>query len=740
MHRMCTEYLDPGEFGLIDWPDVTLKRATVSNILKSIILLFILLVTTRVVIRKFQPISLLLPSSFFSSAVYASDNTLLRLSLSSDQKYRLFTPINQIPVSVKNLTLQKEDKYFYYHFGVNPISIIKGAISTFLHGQVIGGSTITMQLARLRYDLKTRTVLGKCKQMLAAFFIELVSSKDEILEAYLNLAPYGRNIEGVGAASLLYYKTDVANLLPPQMQKLVQLPQSPSRRGKQVFPQIPELPFLAPHYVEKILKSHPGEDRIRTTLDLNLQRQTEHQLSAFVERMHSQGVKNGMVLITDAQTMAVQAYVGSANFFDPKIAGQVDGITAKRSPGSSLKPFIYALAATKGFIHAKSILIDTAMSKSAYNPENFEKNFIGPISATDALIHSRNIPAISLLNRLTPEYFRSFLLDASISKVRDVDFYGLSMALGGIEVSMEELSSLYGILARLGLPPHTSTKTAKPSAYISRDAAFLILKMLSENPRPESMHKSLQPPSIPIPWKTGTSFGFRDAWATAIYGDQIISVWFGNFDGSSNPVFVGRNLAGEFLFTLVDSLPLPHSARSWYLQTNNVKPVSVCPISGEIPTANCLHHVTSLFIPGTSSIKQCSVHRANAELWNSDVTKLFKDAGLPRANSSIGVKTKQSSIPLISSPQSSLTYIVAAASNTTTEGDDTIPFSVTLDGAAKKAYWFVNDEPVAVVRAGETYFWPANQHAGTFTVRVVDDLGQANSVVMVVESAPSRAR
>ena len=751
--------------------------------IRRIVVLAAILWGGYVAVSLLNPAIILNPLGY-SRALYSRDNKLLRLTLSPDEKYRLFLPLADISYSVVQATLEKEDKYFFSHYGVNPISLVRGALRTVLTGRAVGGSTITMQVARLRFDLRTRSILGKFQQICAALLLELSFSKKEILETYLNLAPYGGNIEGVGAASLIYFNQPASSVSMPQASLLVSIPKNPSVRGKvfngdmpardlarnlvsadakrllntlapnaegssaTILPKKP-LPFFAPHFVNRVLSQSPPTGRVRTTLDLSLQQSLESFLSGFIDRNKSKGVRNGSILLVDYTSMEVKGYVGSADFFDVTTAGQVNGLTAKRSPGSSLKPFIYALAADKGYIHSQSVLFDTAVSKSNYNPENFEKNFIGPISATQALIHSRNIPAITLLNQIGPQFFRDFLIRGGISKVREPSFYGLSLALGGVEVSAEELARLYAMLASGGIlkpleffvdenpdrdrSANESTNTDESEPHLlSSDAAMLLLRMLSENPRPESLTKDITTPTTPIPWKTGTSFGFRDAWATAIVGKYVLVVWLGNFDGSGNPIFVGRSLAGQLLFSVIDGLHHEIDSQPlWYTRSTSLKHVEVCATSGMLPETFCPHRSSALYIPGVSPIQKCNVHRQVldhgklrvTEVWNSDILKLFSDAGMPRKmdENDNGSKT---AAPLITSPQGSLTYILSST-------QETVPLRAVTDGQSHSHIWFINDEPVAMLPSGETYFWTAKE--GTFVARVVDELGKSNSVSFAVE-------
>ena len=393
------------------------------------------------------PKPLLVNKSGLSQAVYDREGHLLRLTLSSDEKYRLWVPLAEIPPAMIEATLLQEDAWFRWHPGVNPLSLVRAMFTTYLgRGRRVGGSTIAMQLARLRFGINSRTFTGKIEQILQALWIGRYYTRDEILEAYLNAAPYGGNVEGVGAASIIYFGKQPRYLSVAQALTLAVIPQNPRLRnpasaGGRIAlsrasvrlaesflhthrsAQSPDfssnlavtiaprraLPFGAPHLVNRVLTENQSAPRIVTTLDPGLQGLLERQLRMFTERNGRLGINNGAVILVDYRTMQVKGYVGSADYFSDSINGQVNGLRGRRSPGSALKPFIYALAIDQGLIHPRTMLKDTAIRISAYNPENFDRDFLGPIDATSALVRSRNVPAIEVANMLAPPGLYGFL-------------------------------------------------------------------------------------------------------------------------------------------------------------------------------------------------------------------------------------------------------------------------------------------------------------------------------------------
>ena len=375
----------------------------------------------------------LLDGISFSQVVRDRDGNLLRVTLSSDQKFRIRTRSRDISPEFIDATLQFEDKHFAQHPGINPVALLRSVTSILPRHARTGGSTITMQLARLRFHLQTRTAAGKAGQILRALELERHYSKAEILEAYFNLAPYGRNIEGAGAASEIYFGKQAARLTQPEAIALSVIPQSPTRRALLVDRQnsllnnaqrkwhdrvLPDpdaefsnrlfraqargnTEFLAPHFVQQVLESDKTTREIVTTLDLARQRLIERRVSDYIAAARTRGIENATVLLVDTRTHDVLAQIGSADFWDKGINGQVDGTRSSRSPGSTLKPFVYALAIEQGIIHPLSVLADAPRSFGEYNPENFDRDFLGPLRASDALARSRNVPAVSLAAQLS---------------------------------------------------------------------------------------------------------------------------------------------------------------------------------------------------------------------------------------------------------------------------------------------------------------------------------------------------
>lgn len=402
----------------------------------------------------------------FSRIFLDRRDRVLRITLAPDGAYRIFTPLTAMPPELMEATLLYEDRSFYRHPGVNPLALLRSVAQMALGGRRMGGSTISMQVVRLTRKFSTASIPGKLRQIWQALVLERHYGKDEILEAYLNLAPYGANVEGVGAAARIWFHKEAAELSLPEILALAPVPQHPAARNPlasrgralslararldriwreahpqdagQGLPNVPlrvhalsELPFAAPHAVDSLLAgSELPQGRISTTLDLGLQRLLERQLRRAVEAGRLWGMDNAAALLLDWRSCEILALAGSADYFNAAIQGQVDGTAARRSPGSTLKPFIYALALQEGLIHPETLLSDTPRAFKGYEPENADGGFRGPISARMALLGSRNIPAIALASQLPAPGLYGFLGKAGVHFEHGPEHYGTGPGSG----------------------------------------------------------------------------------------------------------------------------------------------------------------------------------------------------------------------------------------------------------------------------------------------------------------------
>jgi penicillin-binding protein 1C len=731
----------------------------------------------------------LLEGISFSQCVRDRNGKLLRVTLSADQKFRIWTPMREISLGLIDATLRFEDKYYRHHPGVNPVALLRSALNLRPGHAHNGASTITMQLARLRYHLRTRTLGGKLVQIVRALELERHYSKAEILEAYLNLAPYGRNIEGVGAASQIYFGKTAAHLTKPESISLSVIPQSPTRRAllmdrdnrsldlaqsnwydrakidRQFSARLfsprarSERRFLAPHFVHQVLATEKVRDEIVTTLDLPKQQLIERRIVDYVRSNRGRGIQNAAALLVDTRNMEVLAQVGSADFFNAEIQGQVDGTRSPRSPGSTLKPFVYALALEQGLIHPLSILSDAPHSFADYNPENFDREFAGPIRASDALARSRNLPAVELASQLRHPTLYELLRSAGIRLPRSEPLYGLALPLGGAEVTMEDLVRLYAALASNGeLRPLRRTSrdpiAARGRSIMMPEAAFLTLEMLNL-PRPE-FGRAYSDHVAPVFWKTGTSHGFHDAWSIAVFNHYALAVWIGNFDGRGNGTFVGRIAAAPLLFQIIDSLRLgwpepnqPHLSPAGA----NLKRVSFCAVSGDLPGPHCTQQVEGWFIPGISPIKPCDVHqevlvdavsglrvarddgthqlrREVYEFWPTELLSIFRRAGVPRKlpppflpGTIAEFVARNGNAPRIVSPPDGQKILPASAG--------AIPLQAKADADVREIYWFAGKTFIGRAPPHEVISWKAS--AGRYELIALDDHGRSGSSAIMVQ-------
>ncbi len=741
---------------------------------------------------------MILDGKDFSKIVYDRNGNVLRITLSEDEKYRIYTHINSAGLLIKETILLKEDKYFYYHPGVNPISIFRAIYQTYIVKQgKIGGSTITMQLARLIYDLKTKTILGKLKQILSSLYLELYFSKNDILEAYINIVPCGGNVEGFTAGALIYFEKDLIDITLQEALFLSVLPQNPSSyrpksrliQGNLIKAQerlyqlwckdhpdmdnndskisMPlnvqySIPFYAPHYSTSLIEKYKNTRKIYGTIDLQLQNTVKRLTERYIQRKKSLGAKNAAVLLVNADNMQILASLGSGDFFNDEIYGQVNGTKARRSPGSTLKPFVYALAMEQGLIHPMTMLKDAPTSFSEYAPDNYDQDFKGPIKAWKALVTSRNVPAVSLASRIVEPDLYDFLQETGVGDLKDKDHYGLSIVLGSTELTMEEIVALYGILMNDGSYQkivdsfeHKNNNFTQSKKLLSDEVCFIMKSILRENPRPSTIQTpSLKDTDTPVAYKTGTSIGFKDCWSIGLFDNYIIAVWLGNFNGYGNPMFNGRYLATPLMFDIINSVVLENgsygSNDEMTFRPEKIIVTNMCSVSGQIAHPFCSNQVSTLYIPGKSPITKCEICREIYvdtitgyrsfsdksenikkqvyEFWPTDLLTLFRKAGIPRKvpppfdpKENFNLLSTTGISPQIVSPLTDTEYMLD-----NNEMDfNNLPLKAIVDADVREVYWFIDEKYIGKTHPNQTQYWPLSQ--GIFQVGVVDDHGRSDT-------------
>src|SRR6185503_15321817 len=534
--------------------------------------------------------------------------------------------------------------YFYSHPGVNPVAVTRAFFNNlFKMRRTSGASTITMQVARALEPGK-RNIWSKMREMFRAFQLEWKYNKKEILQMYLNLVPYGGNIEGVKSASQLYFKKNPDHLSLAEITALSIIPNRPSSlvMGKnndriinernrwlkkfaadKVFtdkviedalaePLIASrgtVPHYIPHLSYKLKRS--GSELIKTNIDLNTQLKTEKLVEDYVRTQRLHNIKNAAVVIIDNKTHKVVSYVGSSGFLDATDGGQVNGANAVRQPGSTLKPLLYALCFDEGLLTPKAVVADVAVNYQGYAPENYDQKFNGYVTVEYSLDHSLNIPAVKSLQQLGHEKLVQKLIQCNFKQIqKDQRKLGLSMILGGCGTTLEELTGMFSLFANNGnyiAPSLTQDDTSHPARNIvSAASAYMINEVLSKVNRPDfPLNWSATERMPKIAWKTGTSYGRRDAWSIGYNKKFTVGVWVGNFSGLGVADLSGANVATPLLFKIFNTIDYD-SDEEWFSQPKDCDIRQVCSETGLIPTDHCSNLTTDYFIPLISSNQTCN--------------------------------------------------------------------------------------------------------------------------------------
>ena len=605
----------------------------------------------------------------FSKEIRGSDGKMLHAYLSEDQKWRLETSDAEMPARLTDWLEWKEDKYFRYHLGFNPVSIARGLVLNVIENRrVSGASTITMQAVRLA-NQRPRTWKSKMEELFTAIWWELSFTKSEIFSFYVSHLPFGGNVEGFRAASRIYFGKEPNQLSLAQCAALVVIPNHPGKyhplknldalvkkrnqflnklhshgkitdeewkyaRLEALFPARHKAPSLAPHFCRYIKPL--GGHIIQTTLDPRLQKSVEQLLGLHANRLKGMGVANASLLLADYRTGEIKCWIGNPDFTDWANGGEVDGVLAIRSPGSTLKPIIYGLALQKGMITPGTILYDTPQEFGTYFPENYDHTYRGPVPAGQALVQSLNIPAIRLLQQVGIDTFMSYTDRLGMHEMRRLtEKPGLSMAVGGCGTSLFELVQAYSALANDGkLVPLGAISKRKDQSVsgpiLQPQTTRMIRHMLSVSQRGEAIMPMAHNPQkyADVAWKTGTSFGRKDAWCIGFGQKYVLGIWFGNFNGKGCAALSGVDMAApvfQKLISVVES-EIAHQQMSTP-QMVGWKERKVCTATGLKPGVYCNQLVTDFYLPLVSSQQTCG-HRVQI-ICNSNETTTYCQACMP---------------------------------------------------------------------------------------------------------------
>lgn len=732
----------------------------------------------------------------YSQVITDRHGVVLHAFLSNDDKWRMKTELWEVSPGFLRAIENKEDRWFRWHFGVNPIAIGRAVAQNILAGKKeSGASTITMQVVRL-LEPRPRTLLSKLIESWRATQLELHLSKDEILTLYITLLPYGGNIEGVKAASLLYFDRLPTTLSLAQCVELAVIPNKPTtlRIGESNPSIVPQrnkwlsifkergvfdasqlqsaltepnsmqrvdAPKRAPHFAWLMKRKFPNEPTVQTLLSARVQNVAQTLAYNYVQRIKLLGIHNAAVVVVNNTTRAVEAYIGSPNFEDKQHHGEVDGTIAIRSPGSALKPAVYAMGFDKGLCTPKSAINDVPINFDGYAPDNFDKKFNGKVTVEQALAQSLNIPAVKVTNELGVLPLVQKLAELGFNQIKkDERKMGLSLSLGGCGVRLTELAGLYscfangGVFAPLKFIPSDTLQRSVTKPF-SAASSFMITEILTSLTRPD-MPLGYESTRLPkVAWKTGTSYGRRDAWSVGYNKQYTIAVWIGNFDGSGNPLITGASLATPLLFDIFNSLQTATTNVSleWFVQPTNLDFRLVCAESGLPPNEFCSNTIMDYFIPTVSNAQKCEHLKEvaiSADGKYSYCTTCLPSAGYkkqlypnlapdliafyraehiqflePPTHNPACTRIFEESAPKITSPTNGKEYIINR------NDKDPMLLSCSCANDVHTVYWFVNDKLIAQTSAQEHIFFTPVR--GKNKISCSDDKGRNSNVYITVQ-------
>ena len=583
----------------------------------------------------------------YSTVVTDRNEELLGARIASDGQWR-FPPRNTTPEKIKECLITFEDKHFYHHWGVDPFAIGRAFYQNVKNKRIVsGGSTLTMQTIRLARN-ESRTFREKLIEMIWATRLEFRASKEEILSMYISHAPFGGNVVGLDAAAWRYFGHSADDLSWAESAMLAVLPNAPAmihlskgrktlldKRNRllkqllekktidsstyelaisETLPDEPHaLPHIAPYLVSRFYQERNGEYS-RSTINKGIQTQVEDLAERWSNEFGRSDIRNLAILVIDIPSNQVVAYCGNVHFDRKQGGNQVDVIQAPRSTGSILKPFLYYAMLQEGSLLPDMLLLDVPVNINGFTPQNFSMQFEGAVPASEALARSLNIPAVTMLQRYGVPKFHSFLQQIGLKTInRSSSHYGLSLILGGAEATLWDVTNAYAMMGRSLLQlPQRSCSLLLPTSRITEStdpfqpgAVWQTFDALKEVNRPEEIDWKSIPSMQTIAWKTGTSYGFRDAWAVGVTPRYAVGVWVGNATGEGKPGLVGAQTAGPVLFDIFNLLP----SSSWFTRPAGIfVEAEVCRKSGHLKGRFCDETDTLLVLPAGLRTEACPYH------------------------------------------------------------------------------------------------------------------------------------
>lgn len=704
------------------------------------------------------------------------EGRLLYTFLNADEQWSFPVNMDAISPYLVKATLAAEDKRFYDHAGVDLFAVLRAAGSNARKGRVVSGaSTLTMQLVKRRQAAR-RGVQSKATQALTALRLEKCADKSEILEAYFNTAPYGGNLVGVESASRRYFGKTVSELTLNEAALLAGLPKSPTTMNPLLYPERAlvrrntvlgrmrkeghitedqwreavacplgaswhEFPRLTPHIAQSLRERIRSESPLALTIDGALQARLETLVREHLLQFDNQ-INNAALMVVDTCSGEVLARVGSADFNNGLIQGQYDACRALRAPGSALKPFVYALAMEQQRLYPTEALLDRNLDYGVYNPNNFDGEFNGLVSAGEALRWSLNIPAVQILGRVGVEPAVEFLRNLGFGGlIRAPEYYGLGLVLGNCEVRLETLVNAYLVLARLGMAQDAvliSGDPAPESRRILSEGVALALWYMLEQPFPDEPWTNLVRPNDRTPrlcWKTGTSSGYRDAWAVAFNRHYVVGAWLGNTDNHSSPELIGARAALPLVARVFRSLPVP-AAPAWPSVEGRLVEVDICAETG-LPAGRWCPVTSKAMFPAELYLhRRCDVHRPGkdgavevhwpAETRNWDLASVPSDEkNDPPVADEVDSKRSRQRKLAIKTPVQNATYVLSGE-----QGTDRIRLEA--NAGRETLQWYCNGRYLGASDGDTPLFMeltPGKQQVSCMTAG-----GQTDKVTFVVSA------